>query len=166
VFTAATLRKELTELPYLSAADTASSADGSGYLPLNERGVPCPSSADLDRNRHRTRGAWTLRTVAVILANPPYIGQQTWNRRATGSEGPASMPALSAKTAHPPLVTEQDFVAAQRVQATTAILASSPSGLIHFGVCNPTWTRTGTTGNRRTAAATATPALNARASLD
>jgi DNA invertase Pin-like site-specific DNA recombinase len=30
---------------------------------LNERGVPCPSIADPGRNRHRTCGAWTLRTV-------------------------------------------------------------------------------------------------------
>jgi site-specific DNA recombinase len=37
---------------------------------LNERGVPCPSSAAPDRNRHRIRSAWTLRTIAVIPANP------------------------------------------------------------------------------------------------
>ncbi|WP_460440377.1 recombinase family protein [Amycolatopsis stemonae] len=84
---------------------------------LNERGAPCPSSADPDRNRHRTRGAWTLRTVAVILANPRYTGPETWNRRATGTEGPASIPALSAKMAHPPLVTEQEFITAQQIRA-------------------------------------------------
>jgi site-specific DNA recombinase len=56
-----------------------------------------------------------LRTVAVILANPRYTGRQTWNRRATS--GPASTPALSAKAAHPALVTEQDFVAAQQIRA-------------------------------------------------
>jgi hypothetical protein len=55
---------------------------------LNERSVPCPSSADPDRNQHRTRGAWSLRTVAVILENPRYTGRLIWNRRATGSEGP------------------------------------------------------------------------------
>jgi hypothetical protein len=68
---------------------------------LNERGIPCPSSADPDRNRHRTRGAWPLRTIAVILANPRYTGRQIWNRRSTRSEGPASKSALSAKAAHP-----------------------------------------------------------------
>ncbi|WP_350310721.1 recombinase family protein [Amycolatopsis sp. RTGN1] len=40
--------------------------------------------------RRPARGAWTLRTVAVILANPRYTGRQTWNRRAAGPEGPAS----------------------------------------------------------------------------
>ncbi|WP_370964678.1 recombinase family protein [Amycolatopsis sp. cg9] len=88
---------------------------------LNERGIPCPSSADPDRNRHRTRGAWTLRTVAVILANPRCTGRQTWNRRASGAEGPAATPALSTRTAqrtaHPALVTEQNFAAAQQIRA-------------------------------------------------
>jgi site-specific DNA recombinase len=108
---------------------------------LNERGVPCPSSADPDRNRHRTRSAWTLRTVAVILANPRYTGRQIWNRRATGSEGPASTPALSAKTAPPALVTEQDFVAAQRIRAARPASDGRArrfalAGLIHCGVCD------------------------------
>ncbi|MEU0789072.1 recombinase family protein [Amycolatopsis sp. NPDC005961] len=84
---------------------------------LNERGVPCPSSADPDRNRHRTRGAWILRTVAVILANPRYTGRQSWTRRATGTSGPASTPTLSAYVAHPTLLMEQDFVAAQQIRA-------------------------------------------------
>ncbi|MGW5746790.1 recombinase family protein, partial [Amycolatopsis sp. NPDC003861] len=108
---------------------------------LNERGIPCPSSADPDRNRHRTRGAWTLRTVAVILANPRYTGRQTWNRRATGSEAPASTPALSAKAAHPALITEQDFVAAQQIRAARPASDGRPrrfalAGLIHCGVCD------------------------------
>ncbi|MFF1613438.1 recombinase family protein [Amycolatopsis sp. NPDC058278] len=108
---------------------------------LNERGVPCPSSADPNRNRHRTRGAWTLRTVAVILANPRYTGRQIWNRRATGAEGPASAPALSAKTAHPALVTEQDFVAAQQIRAARPTSDGQArrfalAGLIHCGVCD------------------------------
>jgi site-specific DNA recombinase len=108
---------------------------------LNERGVPCPSSADPDRNRHRTRGAWTLRTVAVILANPRYTGRQTWNRRATDTSGPASMPALSAKAAHPALVTELDFVAAQQVRAARPATDGHAhrfalAGLIHCGVCS------------------------------
>ncbi|WP_410606444.1 recombinase family protein [Amycolatopsis sp. lyj-109] len=51
---------------------------------LNERDVPCPSSADPDRNRHRTRVAWTLRTVAVILANRTVFATDDL-RRDTGS---------------------------------------------------------------------------------
>ncbi|HEU4425975.1 MAG TPA: recombinase family protein [Pilimelia sp.] len=37
---------------------------------LNERGVPCASSADPGRNRHRSGEAWMVTTVAAILANP------------------------------------------------------------------------------------------------
>ncbi|KDN22417.1 recombinase [Amycolatopsis rifamycinica] len=108
---------------------------------LNERGVPCPSRADPDRNRHRTSGAWTLRTVAVILANPRYTGRQTWNRRTTETCGPASTPALSAKVAHPALITEQDFVAAQQIRAARPASDGRPrrfalAGLIHCGVCD------------------------------
>ncbi|EMD22990.1 recombinase family protein [Amycolatopsis azurea] len=108
---------------------------------LNERGIPCPSSADPHRNRHRTRSTWTLRTVAVILANQRYTGRQTWNRRATGTDGPASTPALSSKAAHPALITEQDFVAAQQVRAARPADDGQTrrfalAGLIHCGVCN------------------------------
>ena len=35
---------------------------------LNDAGIPCPSAADPKRNPHRTGTAWTLRTVAAILA--------------------------------------------------------------------------------------------------
>jgi recombinase len=50
---------------------------------LNDAGVPCPSAADPGRNPHRTGAAWTLRTVAAILANPRYMGRQVWNRQRT-----------------------------------------------------------------------------------
>ena len=63
------------------------------------------------------------------------------NRRATGSEGPASTPALSAKTAHPALVTEQEFVAAQQIRAARPASDGQArrfalAGLIHCGVCD------------------------------
>ncbi|MFF4599829.1 recombinase family protein [Amycolatopsis sp. NPDC001319] len=108
---------------------------------LNDRGIPCPSSADPERNRHRTHCTWTLRTVAVILANPRYTGRQTWNRRATGAEGPASTPALSTKATHPALVTEQDFVATQQIRAARPSRDNQPrqfalGGLIHCGTCD------------------------------
>ena len=56
---------------------------------LNARGVPCPSSADPARNRHRRGAGWTLRTVATILANPRYTGRQVWNRQRTDHESAA-----------------------------------------------------------------------------
>jgi site-specific DNA recombinase len=101
---------------------------------LNEAGVPCPSAADPARNRHRTAAGWTLGTVATILSNPRYTGHQVWNRQRTDTEladpgnvtlghksvQPWNLPdgwVISARAAHPALVTEADFIAAQDVNA-------------------------------------------------
>jgi DNA invertase Pin-like site-specific DNA recombinase len=53
---------------------------------LNDAGIPCPSAVDPERNRHRSGTAWTLRTVATILANPRYTGRQVWNRQRTDKD--------------------------------------------------------------------------------
>jgi site-specific DNA recombinase len=50
---------------------------------LNDAGIPCPSASDPTRNPHRSGRAWTLTTVAAILANPRYTGRQVWNRQPT-----------------------------------------------------------------------------------
>jgi site-specific DNA recombinase len=101
---------------------------------LNETGIPCPSAADPDRNPHRTAAAWTLGTVTTILGNPRYTGRQVWNRQRTDSElaDPANtslghksvqrwnLPdgwVISARPAHPALVSEADFIAAQDIHA-------------------------------------------------
>lgn len=69
---------------------------------LNERAVPCPSAMDPERNRHRSRAGWTLRTVAVILANPRYTSRQVWNRHTTSSstdeDSPRWAPATGSRT--------------------------------------------------------------------
>jgi DNA invertase Pin-like site-specific DNA recombinase len=101
---------------------------------LNAQHVACPSSVDPDRNPHRSGAGWTLRTVAAILANPRYTGRQVWNRQHTdrGSLDAADdllgqaearrwnmvqQWVISREVAHPPLVTEEDFVAAQWASA-------------------------------------------------
>jgi site-specific DNA recombinase len=97
---------------------------------LNERGVPCPSHVDPGRNSHRSGEVWTLRTVAAILANPRYTGRQVWNRQGRDHDAargkrrgpvhrwnPVRDWVISKQIVHPPLVTEQDFVAAQAIRA-------------------------------------------------
>jgi hypothetical protein len=101
---------------------------------LNDAGIPCPSAADPKRNPHRTGVAWTLRTVASILANPRYTGQQVWNRQRTDRDlvDPANtglgdkqvqrwnLPAgwvISARLAHPAIISEADYIAAQNISA-------------------------------------------------
>jgi site-specific DNA recombinase len=101
---------------------------------LNEAGIPCPSAADPERNPHRTGAAWTLGTVNTILGNPRYTGRQVWNRQRTDKDladpGNVSLGhksvqrwnlpdgwVISARPAHPALISEDDFIAAQDINA-------------------------------------------------
>ena len=130
---------------------------------LNEAGIPCPSAADPDRNPHRTAAAWTLGTVTTILGNPRYTGRQVWNRQRTDSElaDPANtslghksvqrwnLPdgwVISDRPAHPALVSEADFIAAQDISAARGpapvIAPAAPgtrryllAGLLACGTC-------------------------------
>ncbi len=124
---------------------------------LNDAGIPCPSAADPARNPHRTGSAWTLRTAAAILANPRYTGRQVWNRQPTDRDlvDPANtglgerqvqrwnLPegwVISRKPAHPALVSEADFIAAQdatapRGPAGPATRQYLLAGLLSCGRC-------------------------------
>jgi hypothetical protein len=101
--------------------------------------------------------AWTLRTVAAILANPRYTGRQVWNRQRTDFDlvDPANtglghkqvqrwnLPegwVISRHPAHPALVSEADFIAAQdatapRSPAGPAARRYLLAGLLACGQC-------------------------------
>jgi DNA invertase Pin-like site-specific DNA recombinase len=127
---------------------------------LNEAGVPCPSAADPGRNKHRTAAGWTLGTVTTIVQNPRYTGRQVWNRQRTDTEladpgnvtlGHKSVPrwnlpggwVISNRPAHPALVSEADFVAAQDIsaargpapQAAPVLRRCLLAGLLACGMC-------------------------------
>ena len=107
---------------------------------LNERGIPCPSHADRERNPHRSGQYWTLNTVAAILANPRYTGRQVWNRHPTTGALPGGW-VISDKPAHPPLVSETDFLAAQNIRAARStrdgtVRAYLLTGLLLCGLCH------------------------------
>jgi site-specific DNA recombinase len=127
---------------------------------LNEAAVPCPSAADPGRNTHRTGRGWTLGTVTTILENPRYTGRQVWNRQRTDTEladlanvtlGPKSVQrwnlpdgwVISSRPAHPALVSEDDFVAAQDINAARGPVPQDEpvlrwyllAGLLACGVC-------------------------------
>ena len=127
---------------------------------LNEAGVPCPSAADPGRNRHRTGTAWTLGAVTTILENPRYTGRQVWNRQRTDTDlvDPANVTlghksvqrwnlpdgwVISSRPAHPALVSEDDFIAAQDINATRGpVPRDEPvvrryllAGLLACGLC-------------------------------
>jgi hypothetical protein len=124
---------------------------------LNDAGIPCPSAADPGRNPHRTGARWTLRTVAAILANPRYTRRQVWNRQRTDFDlaDPANtalghkqvqrwnLPegwVISKRPAHPALVSEADFIAAQQTTAPRgpagpAVRRYLLAGLLACGRC-------------------------------
>jgi hypothetical protein len=127
---------------------------------LNEARVPCPSAVDPSRNPHRTGAGWTLGTVTTILSNPRYTGRQVWNRQRTDTEladpgnvtlGHKSVQrwnlpdgwVISNRPAHPALVSETDFIAAQSVNAAHGPAPSDGpllrryllAGLLACGVC-------------------------------
>jgi site-specific DNA recombinase len=100
---------------------------------------------------------WTLRTVAAILANPRYTGRQVWNRQRTDFDlaDPANtglghkqvqrwnLPegwVISRHPAHAALVSEADFIAAQkstapRGPAGQAVRRYLLAGLLACGLC-------------------------------
>ena len=124
---------------------------------LNDAGIPCPSAADPARNPHRSGAAWTLGTVASILANPRYTGRQVWNRQRTDSDlvDPGNtglghkpvarwnLPAgwvISARPAHPALVSEAEYIAAQDASAPRGPAGPATrryllAGLLRCGTC-------------------------------
>src|SRR5689334_18691335 len=127
---------------------------------LNDAGIPCPSAADPGRNSHRSGTAWTLRTVAAILANPRYTGRQVWNRQRTDFDlvDPANtglghrqvqrwnLPegwVISARPAHPAIVSEADYIAAQEASAPRGPAGPATrryllAGLLACGTCGAT----------------------------
>jgi len=123
---------------------------------LNEAGIPCPSAADPERNTHRSGQAWSLTTVRAILANPRYTGRQVWNRQPTAMDlidpgntrlghrqvqrrGLPDGWVISARPAHPALVSEQDFIAVQGVRAVREDADPGRryrlAGLLRCGIC-------------------------------
>jgi hypothetical protein len=127
---------------------------------LNALGIPSPSAHDPDRNSHRHRAAWTLRTVAAILANPRYTGRQVWKRQSidhheiqpgdktsrpagckpTRSWNPRDQWVISPPDAHPALISEDTFLQAQQITAIAVPDDANPdryqlTGLVICGLC-------------------------------
>ncbi len=122
---------------------------------LNDMKIPCPAAADRERNPHRTAEAWTLTSVHAVLSNPRYTGRQVWNRQRTDHEliDPDNTTLghrdvmrrntpdewiISEKQAHPALVSEADFVAAQAIRAEKKAVGRTYqlAGLLRCGHCS------------------------------
>lgn len=147
---------------------------------LNDRGVPSFAAYDPARNRHRTGTAWTVRTVAAILANARYTGRQVWNRQRidhhetvpgdkrsnsgpTRAWNPKSEWAVSTELAHPAIVSDGDFLTAQGITAISAPADEKTrvyalTWLLLCAVCGRRLEGHWVYGNTATDAGTATPA--------
>jgi site-specific DNA recombinase len=120
---------------------------------LNANGVPSPSQADRVRNRHRAGCGWGLTTVHAILSNVKYTGRQVWNRQPA-HHTPPHVPGpfrtqrwastdqwvISERPAHPALVSEADFIAAQEMTALPGPRGGGRrryqlAGLLRCGLC-------------------------------
>ncbi|MEU2926971.1 recombinase family protein [Streptomyces sp. NPDC007251] len=122
---------------------------------LNDAGIPCPAAADPTRNPHRNGQRWVLNTVRSILTNPRYTGRQVWNRQRTDHDliDPANTTLghrdvmrwntptdwiISARPAHPALVSEADFITVQNLPTCRATAPGRTyllAGLLCCGVC-------------------------------
>ncbi|GGP97451.1 putative recombinase [Streptosporangium pseudovulgare] len=130
---------------------------------LTRDGVPSPSAHDPGRNRHRVGIAWSKGAVRAILTNPRYTGHQVWNRQRkdevlldVDDVGLGHTTKLrwnsreewvwSDDVAHAPIVSPEDFTAAQdtlagrggRRSGRRTRRTSNPyllRGLLFCGVC-------------------------------
>ncbi|MBV9844316.1 MAG: recombinase family protein [Kutzneria sp.] len=59
-------------------------------------------------------GVWTVAMVRSILRNPKYLGRQVWGRTHHGKPTPRADWVWSQVWVHPPLVTAEEFAAANR----------------------------------------------------
>lgn len=99
---------------------------GEDRLPLTEiqrrltvSRYPAPLDPDTGQS-----GVWTLAIVRAILRNPKYLGRQVWGRTHHGKRAPRTAWVWSAVWVHPPLITVEEFAAAN--QHSTRV-ASPPS---------------------------------------
>ncbi|MFF3986075.1 recombinase family protein [Streptomyces sp. NPDC001797] len=122
---------------------------------LNDAGIPCPAAADPVRNPHHNGQRRVLNTVRSILANPRYTGRQVWNRQRTDHDlvDPANTTLghrdvlrwntptdwiISARPAHPALVSEADFITVQNLRPHREATPGHVyllAGLLCCGVC-------------------------------
>jgi len=65
--------------------------------PLNDTGQP---------------GVWTVPMIRAILRNPKYLGHQIWGRTHHRKPAPHSAWVWSAAWAHPPVITTEEYAAA------------------------------------------------------
>jgi site-specific DNA recombinase len=130
---------------------------------LTADGIPSPAAHDPGRNSHRSGVAWAKGAVRAILLNPRYTGHQVWNKQRKDevlidvkdvAQGHTTKLRWNSEeewvwsdaAVHPPIVTREEFAAAQQTLARRGgrqtgrrlKRVSHPyvlRSLLHCGVC-------------------------------
>ena len=130
---------------------------------LTDDGIPSPSGADPERNRHRSSsgGVWGQSAIRAILKNPRYTGYQVWSRQqkhevlldvndvAAGHVtkqrwNPDDEWQWSTEPAHEAIISMDDWRAAQDVFASRSRTAKPKrrrkndymlKGMVHCSIC-------------------------------
>jgi site-specific DNA recombinase len=120
---------------------------------LTRDAIPSPSQYDAARNPHRRGEGWAKSAVRAIVRNPRYAGRQVWNKQrkdeilldvndvARGYEtrmrwNDTAQWVWSETVAHEPLVSAEDFGAAQAIMADAG-RARQASHETRERVCHP-----------------------------
>lgn len=87
--------------------------DGLSVTAIRQRLVAARYPTPLDPETGQP-GVWTRANIKAILRNPKYLGRQVWGRRHHGRRTPREKWVWSPVWAHPPIVSTEEFVAANR----------------------------------------------------
>jgi hypothetical protein len=98
--------------------------DGLSLAAIRERLLAARYPAPLDPETGQP-GVWTHAIIAAALRNPKYLGRQIWGRHHHGRRAPRDAWVWSAVWAHPPIVSTDEFVAAnRRTRLSAAVMAA------------------------------------------
>ena len=97
--------------------------DGLSVTAIRQRLLAARYPAPLDPETGQP-GVWTHANIAAVLRNPKYLGRQVWGRLHHGHAVPTGEWVWSPVWAHPPIVSTQEFIAANPRSAVTTALAA------------------------------------------
>jgi hypothetical protein len=98
--------------------------DGLTIAAIRQRLLAARYPAPLDPETEQPV-VWTRALVAAVLRNPKYLGRQVWGRRHHGRRASCEAWVWSPEWAHPPIVSTDEFVAANsRTRLATALVAA------------------------------------------
>jgi hypothetical protein len=96
--------------------------DGLSVTAIRQRLLAARYPAPLDPETGQP-GVWTHSLIAAVLRNPKYLGRQVWGRHHHGRVVPSGEWVWSPVWAHPPIVSAEEFSAANPRSTVATALA-------------------------------------------